>query len=348
LADGLNDLQYDAILIVGFGGPEKPDDVVPFLENVLRGKNVSRERMLEVARHYEHFQGKSPINDQMRELMTLLGGELAAHGIDLPIYWGNRNWHPLLSDTVREMARAGVRRAVCYVASAYSSYSGCRQYLEDIERARAAAGPGAPRIDKLRVFFNHPLFIAANADRLAAAMESLSPEQRSAAHVAFTAHSIPRSQARSCRYEEQLQETCRLTAKAAGLDARQWQLVYQSRSGRPDDPWLEPDILDFLREAAARGIRDIVVMPIGFLSDHMEVLYDLDYEAGQTAGRLGINLVRAKTVGTHPLFVQMVRQLIAERISGNTQRPAIGSASAWPDECPSDCCPPRSPPAMCK
>src|SRR5262249_34867642 len=211
-------------------------------------RNVPPERMLEVARHYEHFDGKSPINDQMRALIAALRPELAAHHIPLPIYWGNRNWHPLLADTVREMAAAGIRRAIAYVASAYSSYSGCRQYLGDIERARQAAGDAAPRIDKLRVFYNHPLFIAANAAHLTAALEQILPDRRDRAVVAFTAHSIPASQAAGCQYEAQLRETCALTAAAAGVDASRWQLAYQSRSGRPEDPWLGPDIGDHLRD----------------------------------------------------------------------------------------------------
>lgn len=330
---------YDALLVVGFGGPEKMEDVIPFLENVLRGRNVPRERMLEVARHYEHFDGKSPINNQMRELIAVLRPELAAHGIHLPIYWGNRNWHPLLADTLREMKSAGVQRAIGYAASAYSSYSGCRQYLGDIERARQAIGPDAPTVDKLRVFFNHPSFVAANASRLSTALDQLPPDRRRGMRVAFTAHSIPASLATTCQYEPQLLETCRLTAAKAGLDQPQWELVYQSRSGRPEDPWLGPDICDHLRDLATRGVSEVVLMPIGFLSDHMEVMYDLDYEARQVADALGISMIRAATVGTHPLFVQMLRELIEERITDAVARPAIGAFPAWPDACPDDCCP---------
>lgn len=331
---------YDALLFVGFGGPEKMEEVLPFLENVVRGRNVPRERLLEVAGHYEHFQGKSPINDQMRELIARLGPELAAHGIHLPIYWGNRNWHPLLADTLREMTSAGVQRAIAYVASAYSSYSGCRQYLGDIERARQAAGPGAPQVDKLRVFYNHPLFIAANAARLDEALSRVPAARRTGVHVAFTAHSIPQSLAQTCRYESQLNETSRLTAGQAGLAPQQWQVVYQSRSGRPADPWLGPDILEHLRDIRARGIAEAVVMPIGFLSDHLEVLYDLDTEAQQLADQLGLTLIRAATVGTHPLFIELVRSLFAERLGERPERPAIGNDPAWPDFCPADCCPP--------
>ena len=340
MSDMTPPLPYDALLVVGFGGPEKMDDVLPFLENVLRGRNVPRERMLEVAAHYEHFDGKSPLNDRMRDLVSKLRGELAAHSIDLPVYWGNRNWHPLLADTLREMASCGVKRALAYVASAYSSFSGCRQYLGDIERARQAVGESAPQVDKLRVFYNHPLFIAANTHRLSDALAKVPTERRTAVHVAFTAHSIPSSMAASCQYEGQLLDTCRQTADAAGIPMERWQLVYQSRSGRPQDPWLEPDILDHLRSLGARGIADVIVMPIGFLSDHMEVMYDLDYEARQVADELGLSMVRASTVGTHPLFVNMVRELIQERLSDDPARAACGLSAAWPDVCPADCCPP--------
>jgi ferrochelatase len=240
------------------------------------------------------------------------------------------------------MKAAGVRRAIAYVASAYSSYSGCRQYLGDIERARQAAGDAAPRIDKLRVFYNHPLFIAANAARLTAALEQLPADRRSRAEVAFTAHSIPASQAANCQYETQLRETCGLTAAAAGVDPSRWHLVYQSRSGRPEDPWLGPDIGDHLRDLRSRAAAGVVVMPIGFLSDHLEVLYDLDCEARQVANELGLSMIRASTVGTHPLFVQMVRELIEERVSGSASRAAIGDFPAWPDVCPEDCCPVHS------
>ena len=332
--------EYDAILVLGFGGPERQEDVIPFLENVLRDRNVPRARMLEVASHYEHFEGKSPLNDQMRALIAALRPLLHSRRIHLPIYWGNRNWHPLLADTMREMAAAGVHRAICYVASAYSSYSGCRQYLEDIERARAAVDPEALQVDKLRVFYNHPRFIGANAARLTAALEQIAAEVRAAVHVAFTAHSLPLSQATSCQYEAQVRETCRLAAAEAGLDASQWRLVYQSRSGRPQDPWLGPDIGEYLRDVRARSVREVIVMPIGFLSDHMEVVYDLDFEARRICDEIGLTMVRAATVGTHPLFVQMIAELIEERLSGNAARQAAGNSPAWPDACPSGCCPP--------
>jgi ferrochelatase len=336
-------LDYDAILLVGFGGPEQRDDVIPFLENVLRGRNVPRERMLEVAEHYNHFGGVSPINAQVRALIAALRPELDRRGSRLPIYWGNRNWHPLLPDTMREMAAAGVKRALAVVLAAYSSYSSCRQYREDIDRARDAVGPEAPLVDKVRVFYNHPDFLAANLARIREALERLLPEHRPSAHFAFTAHSIPTSMAANCRYEAQLQETCRLLAESLEIGPGRWRLVYQSRSGRPTDPWLGPDILDHLRALPAEGASSVVVHPVGFLSDHMEVLYDLDDEARREAEALGLPMERAATVGTHPRFVAMLRELIVERLTPPSDRRAIGSFGPSHDVCPVDCClpPPR-------
>lgn len=327
----------DAILVVSFGGPEGMDDVMPFLENVLRGRNVPRERMLAVAHHYELFGGVSPINQQNRDLIAALRQSLDAHSIDLPIYWGNRNWRPLLPDTLREMARDGRRHALAYITSAYSSYSGCRQYLEDIERAQAEVGPGAPQVSALRKFYNHPDFIRANADRVRAALATIPTPQQSEAAVVFTAHSIPLSMARNSRYVSQLREAGRLIAEEVGVGDR-WQLAYQSRSGPPAQPWLEPDICDTLRVLKNEGEEAVVVAPIGFLSDHVEVLYDLDVEARQLADELGMTMARAQTVGTHPAFVEMIRQLIVERIQPGTERRFLGSEGASPDICRADCC----------
>ena len=330
-------IPYDAILVVSFGGPEGMEDVTPFLENVLRGRNVPRERMLEVSHHYELFGGVSPINQQNRDLIAALRQSLDAHGIGLPIYWGNRNWRPLLPDTLREMARDGRRRALAYITSAYSSYSGCRQYLEDIEWAQSEVGPDAPQVDALRKFYNHPDFIAANADRVRAALDTLPEPERSAAVVVFTAHSIPLRMARTSRYERQLHETARLIAEALNLS--RWEFAYQSRSGPPSQPWLEPDIRDALRSLSDEGIAAVVLAPIGFLSDHVEVLYDLDVEARQVADALGLRMARAQTVGTHPAFVDMVRQLIVERIQPGTERRFLGSDGPSPDTCHGiDCC----------
>lgn len=329
---------YDAILVVSFGGPEKRDDVIPFLENVLRGKPVPRERLLEVAEHYYHFDGVSPINRQTRELIAALRTELDAAGISLPIYWGNRNWHPLLPDTLREMAQAGVKRALAWFTSAYGSYSGCRQYQENIQQAQQIVGESAPQIDKLRAFYNHPEFIAASLDRMQTAWAKLPMERQAAARIAFTAHSIPMSMANTSRYVEQLTETCRLIAEPMNVPAERWQLVYQSRSGRPQDPWLEPDIGDHLRTLKTSGVGDVIVAPIGFLSDHIEVLYDLDDEARRISQEIGLNMIRAATVGTHPRFIGMIRELIEERLHG-TERRCIGQFGPSHDVCPIDCCP---------
>lgn len=332
-------VEYDAILIVSFGGPEGRDDVMPFLENVLRGRNVPRERMLQVAEHYYHFDGISPINGQVRELIAALKPQLVQHGIDLPVYWGNRNWHPMLADTLQQMADDGIKRALAFVTAAYSSYSSCRQYREDIARAIESLGNPAVEVDKIRVFYNHPDFIAASSECARAALEKIPAERRSSLCMAYTAHSIPSSLAQSCDYEQQLRETCRLVSDELGIERDRWELVYQSRSGRPTDPWLEPDILDHLRDLNGAGVTDAVIMPIGFLSDHMEVLYDLDDEAQAVAQQLGMNVVRAATVGTHPKFIEMICKLIGERVSGTVPVEAIGEYCANHDVCPVDCCP---------
>jgi ferrochelatase len=328
---------YDAILLVSFGGPEKPEDVMPFLENVTRGRNIPQDRLLEVAEHYHHFGGKSPINDQCRELMAVLRHELDRHAIRLPIYWGNRNWHPFLADELRQMRRDGVKRALGLVTSAYSSYSGCRQYRENVAAAQAEAGEGAPQVDKIRVFYNHPGFIEPSVIRVREALAHWPSHERSSVHFVATAHSIPLSMAQTSNYEKQLRETTRLVAEAAGF--AQWDLVYQSRSGPPTQPWLEPDILQHLKNLHAAGVRNVVVAPLGFISDHLEVLYDLDTEAQQLAAELGMRMVRAGTVGTHPVFVAMLRQLIAERLSPAAEKLAIGQFGPNHDVCPLDCCP---------
>ncbi len=302
---------YQAVLVLSFGGPEKHEDVIPFLENVLRGKNVPRERMLEVAEHYYHFDGRSPINDQNRALVSALARELEQHGPKLPVYWGNRNWHPFLADTLRQMADDGVQRAMVFVTSAFSSYSGCRQYLEDIERARAEVGRAAPLLDRIGAFHDRAGFIESIADRVRHSLDQIPPERCPAATLLFTAHSIPVSMAESSPYLRQLKQACTLVAGRLGRES--WELVFQSRSGPPTQPWLEPDVLTALREIRRTrgGGADVVVSPIGFISDHMEVLYDLDTEAQQLAGELGINVVRAGTPGVHPSFVETIREMIA-------------------------------------
>lgn len=345
-----DELPYDAILVVSFGGPEGPDDVMPFLENVLRGKNVPRERMLEVCEHYQHFGGVSPINEQCRKLIAALEGELAKHGPNLPVYWGNRNWTPMLEDTVQKMADDGIKRALAFFTSTFSCYSGCRQYREDIQRAQLAVGENAPRIDKLRKSYNHPGFIKTNVDHLNQALEQVPEERRSRAKVLFTAHSIPMSMAENCKYERQLNEASRLTAEALGHT--NWELVYQSRSGPPQQPWLEPDVCDRIESLHAEGgLEDLVILPIGFVSDHMEVMFDLDTEAKELCDKLGVHFVRAATIGTHPRSICMIRELIEERIASERgdapDRPAVGEFPANHDLCPKDCCTytPRRPPA---
>jgi ferrochelatase len=331
-------MKYDALLIVSFGGPESREDVLPFLENVLRGRDVPRERMLAVAEHYYHFGGVSPINGQTRELIAALKADLAAHGPELPIYWGNRNWHPMLGDTVRQMQQDGVRRALAFVTSAYSSYSGCRQYREDIERARQAAGAGAPEIDKLRVFFNHPGFVEAIEDRLREAIALVPSEARNNVQIVYTAHSIPASMANTSDYVRQLEEVRRLVSQT--LQVKNDALVYQSRSGAPGQPWLEPDVLDHLGEVKQRNLASAVVLaPIGFISDHMEVLYDLDVEARELCESLSLPMVRAKTVGVHEKFVKMIRELILERMNPTAERRAVGSLPSREDFCATGCCP---------
>jgi ferrochelatase len=330
----------DALLVVSFGGPEAMDDVLPFLENVLRGRNVPRQRMLAVAKHYEMFDGVSPINEQNWKLIAALGEELDENGPKLPIYFGNRNWHPLLADTLAQMKADGIVRALAFVTSAYSSYSSCRQYLENIAEAQGVVGSGAPQVEKIRAFYNHPLFIEANVANIRAALDRVPESDRKATRLVFTAHSIPMTMAEKCDYDAQLQETANLIAERID-DSQppiQFKLVYQSRSGSPTQPWLGPDVLDYLREIKEDGVSDVVIAPIGFISDHMEVIYDLDTEARQLCESIGLNMVRAATVGTHPLFIQMIRELILERLEPERERRFLGTQGPRPDVCSPDCC----------
>lgn len=327
---------YDAFLLISFGGPDKPEDVIPFLENVLRGKNVPRERLLEVAEHYYHFGGGSPINTQNRELLAAIEKEFRQAGISLPLYWGNRNWHPLLTDTLRQMQADGIRRPLALFTSAFSSYSGCRQYRENVAQAMEVVGPDAPLVEKLRGYFNHPSFSAAMVERTQAALDLVPAELRPQTPLLFTAHSIPLGMANNCDYVAQLEDAAAVIA--AEVKQPEWRLVYQSRSGPPSQPWLEPDISVALREVAAAGKQQVVVVPLGFISDHMEVLYDLDTEAQQQADALGIVMHRAKTVGVHPRFVQMIRELVQERLNGTNDRPTVGKLGPRPDSCAIDCC----------
>jgi len=335
---------YDAFLLLSFGGPEGPDDVMPFLRNVTRGRGIPDERLAEVAEHYHHFHGVSPINAINRELLSALATEFAERGIDLPLYWGNRNWKPYVADAVRQMREDGVQRALVFATSATASYSGCRQYRGDLAQARAMAGQGSPELVKLRHFFDHPGFIAANTDGVRAALESLPPEQRVPARLVFTAHSIPVSMNDASGpeanglYAAQQRETARLVAESVRGPGAEFDLVWQSRSGRPGVPWLEPDINEHLRALAAAGVTAVAVSPTGFVADHVEVVWDLDVEARQTAADLGLHYGRAATAGTHPAFVIAIGQLVQERLHG-TAPLALGSLGLCGVDCPLTCCP---------
>jgi len=303
----------DALLLVGFGGPEQADEVMPFLRHVVAGRGVPDERLLAVAEHYHHFGGRSPINDRCRDLVAAL-----KEALDLPIYWGNRNWKPWLDDAVQQMAEDGVRHALAFVTSAFGSPPGCRRYRDSIARAVETLGPGAPRIDKLPLYWDHPGFLEAVVDRARTALQEV-PEGR----LVFTAHSIPESMAGLCSYDAQLREASRRVADALGTS--RWDLVYQSRSGPPSVPWLGPDVGEHLESLAERGEKDVVIVPIGFVQDHMEVVWDLDTEARELAEGLGMRFARAGTAGVHPAFVGMIRELVED--------PAARSRSCAPGCC---------------
>lgn len=326
-------LHYDAVLLLSFGGPEGSDDVVPFLENVTRGRGVPRERLEEVAEQYELFGGVSPINEQNRALLTALRAELDRRGRDVPLYWGNRNWAPYVEDVLEEIAADGCGKVLALATSAYSSYSTCRQYLEDIERARRHVGDDAPAVDKVRPFWNHPGFVDALCQRLSAVLGLVD----AGARLVFTAHSIPESMAATSDYEVQLRDVATQVVERVVPD-RDWDLVFQSRSGPPQVPWLEPDIVDHLTELAAGETEHVVVVPIGFISDHMEVVYDLDIQAAEAADRLGLTMTRVATVGTHPTFVSGLVDLLDEYLLDHAPV-AVGSLGPriWP--CRPDCCP---------
>ncbi|MFC6285717.1 ferrochelatase [Nocardioides sp. GCM10027113] len=351
---------YDALLLVSFGGPEKPEDVVPFLENVTRGRGIPRERLKEVGEHYFLFGGRSPINDQNRELLAAIREDLRGAGIDLPVYWGNRNWDPYLRDAVAEMKADGVTRAACFVTSAYSSYSGCRQYREDLFDAVSDV-EGAPRLDRLRQYFNHPGFIEPVVDATLAALADLPEKARDGAHLTFVTHSIPEvmndSSGRSggayvLQHRSAMAEVVDRVRQETGR-RNPHGLVYCSRSGPPHVPWLEPDVNDHLEDLKAQGAPGVVMIPLGFVSDHMEVIYDLDTEAVATAEKLDLPAVRAATPGVDPRFVAMIRDLLVERAATERgeepTRTAVGSMPAWFDVCGVGCCPnPRGPrPALC-
>ncbi|MBA3233903.1 MAG: ferrochelatase [Propionibacteriales bacterium] len=352
---------YDALLLVSFGGPEEPGDVIAFLENVTRGRGIPRERLAEVAAHYDSFGGRSPINDQCRALVAAIEADFAEHGVGVGVYWGNRNWDPYLSETVAQMKSDGIRRAAAFVTSAYSSYSGCRQYREDLYDA-VQATPAAPRVDKLRHYYHHPGFISAFVDSTCQALAELPRAHRSAARIQFVTHSIPTVMAELAGPDGGAyvaQHRAAAEAIATGVRQRtatphEFDLVYCSRSGPVAMPWLEPDVNDHLEKLADRGVEAVVAVPVGFVSDHMEVIYDLDTEAAETAKRLGIAFQRAATPGVHPAFVAVVRDLLVERAAvenGETVRRAtVGSLPPTWDNCPAHCCPNlrASRPALCQ
>ena len=349
---------YDALLLLSFGGPEGPDDVLPFLENVTRGRGIPRERLAEVGAHYHLFDGVSPINEQNRTLLTALADDFAAHGVDLPVYWGNRNWAPYLTDTLRQLVADGRRRVLALVTSAYASYSGCRQYREDLAGALGTLreeGLQPPRVDKLRLYYNHPGFLETVAEGVLESLERLPSAERAGARLVFSTHSIPDSAADVSgppaehgpggAYVAQHLDAARVVvervAEATGV-THEWELVYQSRSGSTHVPWLEPDVNDRLRELSAKGVTAVVLIPVGFVSDHMEVRFDLDTEALATAEELGLLAVRSPTVGARPRFVAALRELVLERAATERgQRPerrALGERGPSHDRCPVGCC----------
>ncbi len=330
----------DALLVVSFGGPEGPDDVMPFLRRVTSGRNVPEDRLHAVAEHYLAHGGVSPINEQCRQLVDALR---SSPRCAVPVYWGNRNWPPELDDAVAQMSNDGVSHAAALVTSAYSSFSGCRQYLDDIDRARDAAGDGAPTITKLRPYFDHPGFIEPIADNVARSISDARGSTGNRPHLVFSAHSIPTAMASTCEYERQLRAAARLVVDR--LDASSFVGVshaWQSRSGPPAVPWLEPDIGEHLKDLGRAGVTDVVVVPLGFTSDHMEVIHDLDTIAADIADRAGIASTRAATVGTDPRFVDMVFDLVDE-LAADAAPASLSDLGVWPMPCAAECCPPPRP-----
>ncbi len=335
--------QSTALLLLSFGGPEGPDDVMPFLRNVVKGRNVPDERLVEVATQYDQFGGVSPINAQNRELKAAIAADLAANGVDVPVYWGNRNWAPYLDETVQEMVNDGITKAFVFVTSAFSSYSGCRQYRENLIAASEAVGGTDIELQKLRLFYNHPGFCEPAADQLRLAVDVHRKAHDREPRVVFTAHSIPLSMAATSEYETQLREAASIISGLAGT-SDDWDLVFQSRSGPPQVPWLEPDIVAHLNNLHDRSTDDVVVVPLGFVSDHMEVMFDLDTQAQAAAEAVSMRMTRAGTVGSDPRFVTMVRELLEEQIS---EKPKLflGDSGPWPDICPEGHCVPLARPA---
>jgi ferrochelatase len=342
-------LPYDAVLLLSFGGPEEPPHVMPFLRNVTRGRGIPDERLVQVAEHYLHFGGRSPINDQNRALLAALRAELNNRGLALPIYWGNRNWEPFVADALREAYNDGVRRILALVTSAYPSYSGCRQYREDLAAALIElAGEGRElHVDKVRHYSNHPGFISPVSDALVLGAAEVPAGSR----IVFVTHSVPVEMEQTAgpagsAYTASHRDACAVAAREAarhlGYDP-EWDLVYCSRSGPPSQPWLEPDVNDHITALAQAGVPGVVVVPVGFVSDHMEVVFDLDTEARVTAASLGMPFVRVGTPGVDPRFVSGLVDLLCERAAAERgeapQRPALGEHGPWHDVCPAGCCP---------
>lgn len=333
-------LPYDGLLLATFGGPERPEDVMPFLEEVARRKGLPTSRVEEAARKYDYLGGVSPLNSQSRALLAALAEQLRACGLALALYWGNLFAQPSLDDAVQQMAEDGVRRALVFVPVAFGSYQGCRAYRDDLERCRQQLGAQAPALEKLRLFYNHPGFVEAAADRLRAAAEQLPVGRRGGARLVFTAHSLPRVAAQRSPYENQLRESCGLVAAQAGWE--EWDLAYQSSPPGVGQEWLGPEIGAHLIGLARAGrTRDVILMPIGFVCENMEVIYDLDVEVAALCEQLGLGLARVPTIGCHPRFVEMIVELARERIDPAQQRRALGTHGPWPDQCPADCCRPR-------
>ena len=328
---------FEALMIVSFGGPESHAEVMPFLERVTQGKPVPRERLLEVAKHYYHFDGKSPLNAQNRALKQALEKEFLKRNIGLPIYLGNRNAAPFIVDELREMKAKNITRALGFFTSSMSSYSGCRQYRENIAEAQAEIGDGAPQIEKIRAFFNHPLYIQTVSARLQECLSKFSMEKRDS-HFIFTTHSLPISMAKNCDYAEQYKNSSELVAAANVLQPDQVTFAFQSRSGSPHIPWLGPDVNEVVKNIPKGSKKNIIFIPIGFVSDHMEVIYDLDCEAREHVENHGFQFARVKTAGTHPLFIEMICELVAERLQHDQPRRYLGSLGARVDVCPPDCC----------
>ena len=347
---------YDALLLVSFGGPEKPEDVVPFLENVTKGRGIPRERLEEVGEHYFRFGGRSPLNDLNREFLAAVREDFKGAGLDLPVYWGNRNWDPYLTEAVEEMRGDGVRRALCLLTSAYSSYSGCRQYRENL--ADAVGDHEGIHLDRIRHYFNHPGFVETMVDATLNALSQLPAASRNEAHLLFVTHSIPDTMNEASgagdvpgtglgghAYVQQHQSVVDLVVERLRSQTGHrfpGELTYCSRSGPPSVPWLEPDVGDRIHELAGEGVTAVVVVPIGFVADHMEVIYDLDVEAAEAAEEAGVAFVRAATAGVDPRFVTMVRRLVLERAAAERgeepERPALGTLGPSWDVCPVGCC----------